>query len=102
MRKLHLTGYVFALAPLFFGWQMVVWANSSLGFGLFMGVGWTLLDWLLPREWSRLNYTNWSRALAEELQLIRNRGRDENSRCCVTPEPIWEVTAIRCSNCYAQ
>ena len=102
MRKLHLAGFVFALIPLLFGWQMIVWANSVLGFGLFMGVGWTLLDWLLPREWSRLNHATWPRALAEELQLIRNQTRDETERCCSAPSPIWEVTSVRCSNCYTQ
>jgi len=98
MRNLRALGLFFSLIPLILGWLAIIGADSPFGVGLVLGAVWTLLSWSIPEKWGSTSWP-WSRSLAEDLQQFRNQSRDENSRCCDSPELFWEVACIRCAAC---
>ena len=63
-----------------------------------LGAVWTLLSWSIPENWGSPSWP-WSLSLAEDLQQFRNQSRDVDSRCCDSPELLWEVACIRCASC---
>jgi hypothetical protein len=97
MRAMRRWGLVFTIVPLLFGWMMLKWSVAMFGMGLFLAGGWTLLSWLLPLAPGVAN-SPWTLEVAQQLQIIRN-DCDGESTCCESPQPEWELTAVRCSAC---
>ena len=70
---------------------------AMFGMGLFLAGGWTLLSWLLPLAPGVAN-SPWTIEVAQQLQMVRNLCDSEES-CCESPQPEWELTAVRCAAC---
>lgn len=98
MRMMRMWGLVFTVLPIGFGYIILKYSEPALGMGIFLAGGWTLLSWVLPLVPFAGVPSPWSRGLAEELQLVRNRSSGDDA-CCSTPAPEWEVRAVRCASC---
>ena len=96
MRFFHWLSIIFALIPLVFGWFSMSYGSAAIGFGMWSVSGWLILSrltgFLAGEE------ANWTKQLAMNLQLVRNRA-DSDESCCNLPYPVWQVTAVRCTNC---
>ena len=99
MRTMRRWGLVFTLVPLLFGWMMLKWSAAMFGMGLFLAGGWTLLSWMLPLAPGVAN-SPWTIEVAQQLQMVRNQC-DSEDVCCESPQPEWELTAVRCASCRA-
>ena len=96
MRLFYWLGLLFAIIPLFFGWISLEYGSSPIGFGM-----WTVSGWLVLSRITGLmagGDSPWTKQLAMRLQLVRNVSESDES-CCDFPNPVWEVTAVRCSIC---
>ena len=111
MRRLYWISILFTLPSLFFGWIMITWADSALGFGLFLASGWTIVSRLLPDSMQSQYKYPYSLNLIFDLNLLINSHRlkdllleegmklDESLICCENIDPQWVVACVRCSNC---
>lgn len=96
MRLFYWMALLFAIIPLFFGWINLAYGSPSIGFGM-----WTVSGWLVLSRITGLlagGESPWTKQLAMRLQLVRNISESDDS-CCVFPNPVWEVAAVRCSMC---
>lgn len=96
MRMFYWLAIIFAVIPLFFGWASLRYGSASLGFGM-----WAVSCWLILNRLTAFISSEdapWSKKMAVELQIIRNECDSEQS-CCSIPHPVWQITAIRCTNC---
>ena len=96
MRLFYWLALPFAIIPLFFGWISLEYGSSPIGFGM-----WTVSGWLILSRITSLlagGESPWTKQLAMRLQLVRNVSESDDS-CCSFPNPVWEVTAVRCSIC---
>tara|TARA_B100001113_G_C21107760_1_gene621725 strand:- start:1136 stop:1771 length:636 start_codon:yes stop_codon:yes gene_type:complete len=111
LRKLYWMSIFFTFPALFFGWIMITWADSSMGFGLFLASGWTIISRLLPDSIDKKYKYPYSLNLVFDLNLLINSSRlkdvlvdegkeiDTSLICCEYIDPQWEVGNVRCSNC---
>ncbi len=111
LRKLYWMSIFFTLPALFFGWIMITWADSAMGFGLFLASGWTIISRLLPDSNGKKYLYPYSLNLIFDLNLLINSRRlkdvlvdedieiDTSLICCESINPFWEVSNVRCSNC---
>ncbi len=110
MRKFYWSGLLYTIPPLVFGWIIIRWNGSALGFGLLLAGGWTVLVRILPASVHELQKYPYSMKLVHSLHDVRvrsglselpptNPAELKKPPCCGLPEPIWEISAIRCSNC---
>ena len=110
MRRLYWLGLLYSIPPIIFGWLIIRWSGSALGFGLLLAGGWTVLARVLPSGEYELQRYPYSMRIVHSLHDVRVRCRlndmlptnhDEVMKepCCGIPDPIWEVAAVRCSNC---
>ena len=102
---------LFTLPSLIFGWIMITWADSPLGFGLFLASGWTIISRLLPDNAEKKYSYPYSLRLIFDLNLLINSSRlkdvlveegmeiNKSLICCESIDPQWEVESVRCSNC---
>ncbi len=111
MRRLYWMSLFFTLPSLIFGWIMISWANSPMGFGMFLASGWTIISRLLPDSVHKKYNYPYSLSLIFDLNLLINSTRlkdvlvDEGLEinnaliCCENINPQWEVACVRCLNC---
>tara|TARA_Y100001980_G_C14556690_1_gene349400 strand:+ start:7820 stop:8470 length:651 start_codon:yes stop_codon:yes gene_type:complete len=111
LRKLYWMSIFFTFPALFFGWIMITWADSAMGFGLFLASGWTIVSRLLPDSTGNKYLYPYSLNLIFDLNLLINSRRlkdvlvdedveiDTTLICCKLINPLWEVGNVRCSNC---
>ena len=102
---------LFTLPSLIFGWVMITWADSALGFGLFLSSGWTIISRLLPDSSGKKYNYPYSLRLIFDLNLLINSGRlkdvlveegmdiNKSLICWDSINPQWEVECVRCTNC---
>ena len=111
LRRLYWMSILFTLPSLIFGWVMITWADSALGFGLFLSSGWTIISRLLPDSSGKKYNYPYSLRLIFDLNLLINSGRlkdvlveegmniNKSLICCESINPQWEVECVRCTNC---
>ena len=83
----------------------------SIGFGLFLSSGWTIISRLLPDSSGKKYNYPYSLRLIFDLNLLINSGRlkdvlveegmdiNKSLICCESINPQWEVECVRCTNC---
>ena len=111
LRRLYWMSIFFTIPSLIFGWILITWATSPMGFGLFLASGWTIVSRLLPDSTqTKYNYP-YSLRLIFDLNLLINSSRlndvlskegmeiNENLICCTEIDAKWEISSVRCSNC---
>ncbi|MDP6869305.1 MAG: hypothetical protein QGI21_00840 [Candidatus Poseidoniaceae archaeon] len=98
MRKFYWMSIVFAIVPLFFGYNSVKYGASDLGFGLWIAAGWTVLSRITALVSGE--DAPWTMNMAMEIQNVINKC-DSSESCCNHPRPMWEVTSVRCLTCFA-
>ena len=107
MRRLYWMSLLFTLPSLLYGWLIVIWAGTALGFGLFLSSAWTVLARVLPSDVSARYRYPYSSHLVEDLHDVRVRSGMSDSpmmigetpvdgQCCSIPDPQWEVGRVRC------
>ena len=101
----------FTIPSLFYGWVMITWTASPMGFGLFLASGWTIVSRLLPDSAQTQYKYPYSLNLIFDLNLLINSSRlndvlaeegleiDEGLICCKDIDSQWEIACVRCSNC---
>ena len=110
MRKLYWSGLIYSIIPVLFGWLIIRWSGSSLGFGLLLSGGWTILARILPAGENEIQRYPYSMNLVHSLHDVRVRcklnelpptNQEEllKDPCCGLPNPVWEIAAVRCTNC---
>ncbi len=111
MRRLYWMSIFFTLPSLIFGWIMISWADSPMGFGLFLASGWTIVSRLLPDSMGNMYKYPYSLNLIFDLNLLINSSKlkdvlidegmeiDKTLICCEEISPQWEVSSVKCSNC---
>ena len=111
MRRLYWMSIFFTLPSLIFGWIMISWADSPMGFGLFLASGWTIISRLLPDSMGNMYKYPYSLNLIFDLNLLINSSKlkdvlidegmeiDKTLICCEEINPQWEVSSVKCSNC---
>ena len=111
MRRLYWMSIFFTLPSLIFGWIMISWADSPMGFGLFLASGWTIISRLLPDSMGNMYKYPYSLNLIFDLNLLINSSKlkdvliddgmeiDKTLICCEYISPQWEVSSVKCSNC---
>jgi hypothetical protein len=111
MRRLYWMSIFFTLPSLIFGWIMISWADSPMGFGLFLASGWTIISRLLPDSMGNMYKYPYSLNLIFDLNLLINSSKlkdvlidegmeiDNTLICCDYISPQWEVSSVKCSNC---
>jgi len=111
MRRLYWMSIFFTLPSLIFGWIMISWADSPMGFGLFLASGWTIISRVLPDSMDKKYKYPYSLNLIFDLNLLINSGKlkevlvdegieiDKTLICCEKINPQWEVSSVRCFNC---
>ncbi len=96
MRRFYWLSFLFAIIPLFFGYNSIKYGATDLGFGLWISAGWTVLSRITALVGGE--EAPWSMDLAMDIQKVINKCNSEES-CCETPAPVWEVVSIRCYSC---
>ncbi len=111
LRRLYWMSIFFTIPSLIYGWIMITWATSPLGFGLFLSSGWTIVSRLLPDSSQTQYFYPYSLNLIFDLNLLINSSRlndvlategldiDESLICCKSIDARWEVASVRCLNC---
>lgn len=110
MRRLYWMSLLFTLPSLLYGWLMVTWAGTALGFGLFLASAWTVISRLLPDDINARYRYPYSSKLVEDLHDVRVHAELSDStlmsgempadgRCCSASDPQWEVGRVRCGAC---
>ena len=97
MRLFYWLALFFAIIPLSFGWFSLAYGSAPIGFGM-----WAVSGWLVTSRVTGLLAGDdhpWTKQLAMELQLVRNKAESDES-CCNLPYPMWEVSAVRCRSCF--
>ncbi len=95
LRVFYWLGIVFALIPLAAGYMSLVWGSASLGFGMWLSSGWSVINKL--QTFVGGNPPPWTHDMAIRLQVVMNKSIEEP--CCDFPEPEWQLTAVRCASC---
>ena len=111
LRRLYWMSIFFTIPSLFYGWIMITWTASPMGFGLFLASGWTIVSRLLPDSAQTQYKYPYSLNLIFDLNLLINSSRlndvlaeegleiDEGLICCKDIDSQWEIACVRCSNC---
>lgn len=111
LRRLYWMSIFFTIPALFYGWVMITWTASPMGFGLFLASGWTIVSRLLPDSAQTQYKYPYSLNLIFDLNLLINSSRlndvlaeegleiDEGLICCKDIDSQWEIACVRCSNC---
>ena len=111
LRRLYWMSIFFTIPSLIYGWIMITWTASPMGFGLFLASGWTIVSRLLPDSAQTQYKYPYSLNLIFDLNLLINSSRlndvlaeegleiNENLICCTKINSQWEMACVRCSNC---
>ena len=112
LRRLYWMSIFFTIPSLIYGWIMITWTASPMGFGLFLTSGWTIVSRLLPDSAQTHKYKYpYALNLIFDLNLLINSSRlndvltdegleiNENLICCTKIDSQWEMACVRCSNC---
>ena len=95
MRTFYWLGIGFAFIPIAAGYASLVWGSASLGFGLWLSSGWSIISKL--QTFIGGNHPAWTYEMAVRLQIVMNNSKQ--NPCCDFPEPEWQLTAVRCASC---